>query len=294
MIESIDQNNTSKTFFIRLPTGITFDDIVGLEDVKKELKRALYPLKYPEAAAYYKINSSYLVLFFGPPGTGKTLAVEAIATELDADLICVIPSDIYSSILGETERNIAALFSQVNKSDRPTILHFENGDIFFNAPTQNEGYARFFLNEWKSMLNDLLQTRKNTVVTIFCDDPEDIDIALCCKCNDLFYFPLPNEAERKMLFEKELSGVLLDEDVDVAALAKKTPRYSGRNIYNICDDAKKDRNLKVVEAEERGDTNVKEGVCQEDLLDALKKVKPDVSEADIRRYEDIAKKIAKG
>ena len=291
--QKAENDGAEKLFPIERQTGVTFDDIIGLEDVKKDLKKALVPLKYPDKAKYYKIRPGGFLVLFGPPGTGKTSIAKAITTEFDADMIVLRSSDIYSSYVGETEKNIATLFNQVNESERFTILYFDDGDTFFTRGGIGEGYQARYLNEWKTQL-DGFAGRANTLVILSCNDPEILDPAILSRGTGKFYVALPDEDARKKIFEKELSGVLLDEDVDVAALAKKTPRYSGRNIHNICDDAKKERYLKVVEAEERGDTDVKEGVCQEDLLDSLKKVKPDVSEVDIRRYEEIAKRIAKG
>lgn len=70
--------------------NVTWDDIGGLEDVKRELKEMVqYPIEHPEMYLKFGMSPSKGVLFYGPPGCGKTLLAKAIANECQANFISI-------------------------------------------------------------------------------------------------------------------------------------------------------------------------------------------------------------
>lgn len=289
--QSGDKNKQGKQYPVERKTGVKFDDIVGLQDAKMRIKEALYPIKHPEEAGRYKLKAGGFIVLFGPPGTGKTSIARAITTEFDADMIVVKSSDVYSPYVGETESNIAALFDQVNSSDKFTVLYFDDGDTFFTKGSSKDGYQARNLNEMKTQL-DGFSGRANTLVIVSCNNPEILDPAIVSRASNKIYVDLPDEEARKQIFQKELKGVELDEDVDLAKLASLTPLYSGRNIHNICESARKSRFLAVAIAKEEGRACEQQKVCQLDLLEALKNVRPDVTEKELDEYKKIAQRIA--
>lgn len=285
-IKEMSDNGSDNMFPIERSTGATFDDIIGLEDVKSAIKKALVPLRYPEEAAKYKLKPGGFFTLFGPPGTGKTSIARAITTEFDADMIVINSSDITRSLYGESEQRIKSLFEQINSSERFTILYFDDGESNFAKAKTNDAVQDRLLNEWKTQI-DGFKGRANALIILSCNNPEVIDHAILSRSTSIFYVALPDEPARKAIFEKELSGIPLHRDVDLDELAKKTPLYSGRNIYTICDKAKRNRLDKVTDARERG-RFVDGGVCQKDLLEALADTKPDTTAADVARYDAYA------
>lgn len=285
-IKEMSDNGSDDMFPVERSTGATFDDIIGLEDVKSAIKKALVPLRYPEEAAKYKLKPGGFFTLFGPPGTGKTSIARAITTEFDADMIVINSSDITRSLYGESEQRIKSLFEQINSSERFTILYFDDGESNFAKAKTNDAVQDRLLNEWKTQI-DGFKGRANALIILSCNNPEVIDHAILSRSTSIFYVALPDEPARKAIFEKELSGIPLHRDVDLDELAKKTPLYSGRNIYTICDKAKRNRLDKVTDARERG-RFVDGGVCQKDLLEALADTKPDTTAADVARYDAYA------
>ena len=85
----------------------TFDDVVGMEDVKKLIRtRVIDQIRYPELYSRYGIKGGTGVLLFGLPGTGKTTIARAIAHEIGAPLFTVQVSDILNKWVGESEKRI--------------------------------------------------------------------------------------------------------------------------------------------------------------------------------------------
>ena len=289
---TIKSNDSVKKFPLVSRTGITFNDIVGLDQAKNDIRAALYPLRYPELARQYKCQAGGFITLYGPAGTGKTTVAKAITTEFDADMIVVRSSDLFSPFVGETEQNIAALFSQVNSSQNFTVVYFDDADTIFTKGNEHETYRASSLNELKSQL-DGFSGRPNTLVVLSCNNPEVLDEAILSRSTSKIYVGLPNKMERAKIFELELKGTNADDNVDVEALAEVTSMYSGRNIRNIVDLACKNRLLAVCTAKESGSLCEQTKVCQNDLLDAIKTIKPDVSENDILRYEEIVARISK-
>lgn len=78
---------------------------------------------------------------------------------------------------------------------------------------------------------------KNVMVLAATNRPQDLDEAFRRRLEKRIYIPLPNEKGRKQLFEINLKGIKMSEDVKLDALVKKTKGYSGADIANVCRDA---------------------------------------------------------
>ena len=86
---------------------ITWDDIGGLENVKRELQEVVqYPVEFPEKFEKFGMSPSKGVLFYGPPGCGKTLLAKAIANECQANFISIKGPELLTMWFGESEANV--------------------------------------------------------------------------------------------------------------------------------------------------------------------------------------------
>ena len=93
--------------------NITWDDIGGLEGVKRELQEVVqYPVEFPEKFEKFGMSPSKGVLFYGPPGCGKTLLAKAIANECQANFISVKGPELLTMWFGESEANVRELFDK--------------------------------------------------------------------------------------------------------------------------------------------------------------------------------------
>ena len=97
--------------------NVQWEDIGGLEDVKKSLQEMiLYPLDHPDKYVKFGLNPSHGVLFYGPPGCGKTLMAKAIATECSSNFISVKGPELLTMWFGESEANVREIFDKARQS----------------------------------------------------------------------------------------------------------------------------------------------------------------------------------
>lgn len=98
---------------VEVPT-VSWDDIGGLENVKKELQELVqYPVEHPEKFLKFGMTPSKGVLFYGPPGCGKTLLAKAIANECQANFISIKGPELLTMWFGESEANVRDVFDKV-------------------------------------------------------------------------------------------------------------------------------------------------------------------------------------
>ncbi|MBQ4268527.1 MAG: AAA family ATPase [Clostridia bacterium] len=129
----------------------TFDDIAGLEDVKQTAKNYLFALKNPQIAERYKISTNVGILLYGPPGTGKTLVAKAIAHELGVRFFVITPSMIFGSYVGESERNVREIFTELRACKNGAVLLVDECESIFARREGNSSRAEI------GVANQLLQ-----------------------------------------------------------------------------------------------------------------------------------------
>merc|ERR1719421_62431 len=113
--------------------NVTWDDIGGLTDVKRELKELVqYPVEHPEKFEKFGMSPSRGVLFYGPPGCGKTLLAKAIANERQANFISIKGPELLTMWFGESEANVRELFDKA-RGAAPCVLFFDELDSIARA-----------------------------------------------------------------------------------------------------------------------------------------------------------------
>ena len=108
--------------------NITWDDIGGLEETKKDLQEMiLYPIEHPEKFQKFGMSPSKGVLFYGPPGCGKTLLAKAVANECSSNFISVKGPELLTMWFGESEGNVREIFDKA-RGAAPCVLFFDELD----------------------------------------------------------------------------------------------------------------------------------------------------------------------
>jgi len=159
------------------------------------------------------------VLFDGPPGTGKTMSAGLIGRQLDLDVYQVDLSRMVSKWIGETEKNLARLFDEAERSR--AILLFDEADSLFAKRTgvesSNDRYANL-------EVNFLLQRveRFSGIAILTTNFPESIDEAFKRRITLRVTFERPGPREREALWRSILRGprLPLSDDIDFASLAR--------------------------------------------------------------------------
>ncbi|MBQ7506496.1 MAG: ATP-binding protein [Lachnospiraceae bacterium] len=170
------------------------------------------------------------ILLYGPPGTGKTMAAQVIANELGLPLYRIDLSQIYSKYIGETEKNLSAIFNEASKAN--VILFFDEADALFSKRTDiTQANDKFANSETAYLLQKIEEYRGISILaTNFFNN---FDSAFVRRITYAAHLESPNEEERYTLWTHILpEDVPIDKDIDFRFLANKF-ELSGSNIKAI-------------------------------------------------------------
>ena len=199
-------------------------DLLVLPDVERRrvLEVADDFRAWPGVAEAWRLdrfgNAGITALFAGPPGTGKTLAAEVIAGEIGLDLMVVDLSLLVSKWIGETEKNLDAVFTEAGASN--CVLFFDEADTLFGRRGEvTRGADRYANLEVGYLLQRL--DRYEGLVVLATNLRDQLDDAFTRRFHHLVHFPKPGPCERRRLWELMLSPpVVLDEFVDLDVLTE--------------------------------------------------------------------------
>ncbi|KAK8200482.1 putative ATPase family AAA domain-containing protein 1 [Phyllosticta capitalensis] len=214
----------------------TFDDVHVPDETKDALKTLIsLSMQRPDAFKYGVLANDKMpgLLLYGPPGTGKTLLAKAVAKESGATVLQISASEIYEMWVGESEKNVRAVFSLARKLS-PCVVFIDEADSLFGTRAGGKHKAHQkdtlnqFLKEWDGM-NDL-----SVFIMVATNRPFDMDDAVLRRLPRRVLVDLPTEKDRESILKIHLKGEQLDDSLDLADIAKRTPFYSGSDLKNLC------------------------------------------------------------
>ncbi len=211
----------------RVNSNVFFDDVVGQENAKKKSKLIYKYLQDPEKFGNWAPKN---VLFYGFPGTGKTMLAKALSNELNINLFLVKATSLIGDHVGDSANKIHDLYETALKSAPSLIFIDEIDAIALHRSFQSlRGDVSEIVN---SLLTEMDGINPNDgVVTIAAtNNPSSIDFAIRSRFEEEIEFKLPNDEERKEIFELNLNTFPMDYDFDIEKLVKLSKRMSGRDI----------------------------------------------------------------
>jgi len=310
---ALEQSNPSafRETAVEIP-NITWKDIGGLENVKRELQETVqYPVEHPEKFEKFGMQPSKGVLFYGPPGCGKTLLAKAIANECQANFISIKGPELLTMWFGESESNVREVFDKARQAS-PCVLFFDELDSIARArgsgSSDGGGAGDRVINQILTEI-DGVGVRKNVFVIGATNRPDILDPAIMRpgRLDQLVYIPLPDRKSRIQIFKATLRKSPLSKEIDIEALARATSGFSGADITEICQrackfairesiykDIEKEKNKNKMnnkmETEEIDFDPVPE-ITKAHFIEAMKYARRSVSDGDIRKYEMFAQKL---
>ena len=271
--------------YVEIPT-VHWEDIGGLEDVKKELREAVeWPLKNPEIFKRFGIRPPKGILLYGPPGCGKTLLARAVATESEANFITIKGPEVFSKWVGESEKAVREVFRKARMA-APAVIFFDEFDSL--VPRRGMGVGDSMVTERviSQLLTEMdgIMRLEDVVVIAATNRPDMIDPAVLRpgRFDRLIYVPAPDEKARLEIFKIYTKNMPLAKDVNLEELARATKGYSGADIEALCREAA----LNAL----RRDLNAKE-VTKADFDAAMEKIGPSISPEIEEWYKSFMRQI---
>jgi SpoVK/Ycf46/Vps4 family AAA+-type ATPase len=167
--------------------------------------------------------------FYGPPGTGKTMAAHAVAHALDKELLIVNYAEIESKYVGETPKNLTAVFKRADEAD--AVIFFDEADALLSKRVTNMSNSTdTSVNQTRSVLLNILNDYDKTVLfaTNFI---ENFDPAFMRRILAHVKFTLPDEACRRQLYALYIPKKM-PNTIDIDGLARRYDGLSGSDIAN--------------------------------------------------------------
>lgn len=223
---------------------VTWADVGGLEDVKKDLQEAVeWPIKYPAVFERLRTRAPKGILLFGPPGTGKTLLAKAVANESESNFISIKGPELLSKWVGESEKGVREIFRKARQAS-PSIIFFDEVDALVPKRGAYMGSSHVTESVVSQILTELdgLEELKNVTVIGATNRPDMLDPALMRpgRMERHIYVPPPDAAGRKKIFEVYLKDAeaILSGDIGIDDLIPRTEGYVGADIEALVREAK--------------------------------------------------------
>ena len=230
--------------FLESP-DVSWSDIGGLDDVKRELQEAVeWPLKYPDL--YSKIGHTVPkgILLHGASGTGKTLLAKAVATESEANFISVKGPELLSKWVGESERGVREVFRRARQAS-PCVIFFDEIDAI--APTRGgmEGSGGAASGTSDRIVSQILTEMDGiselhgVVVLAATNRPDMVDLALMRpgRFDRIIVVPNPDSQTRKKIIKIHSEGKPMGPDIDLQRIADMTDGFSGADTSAVANTA---------------------------------------------------------
>lgn len=214
----------------------SFDDLILPDNVLDELKTVVESPRYWDTVfrqwdlrSVMKDRENLFVNLYGDPGTGKTMAAHAIAREMDKDILCVNYAEIESKYVGETGKNLIALFDFAK--DKDVVLFFDEADALLSKRVTNMNNATdVSVNQTRSVLLTLLNDYRGMVI-FATNFVSNYDPAFMRRIQYHIKFTLPDEALRERLWRRYIPAKM-PTNIDFAEISQKYERISGSDISN--------------------------------------------------------------
>jgi len=229
---------------------IKWDEIGGLENVKRELQEAVeWPMKYPILYSKLGHRMPRGILLHGLSGTGKTLLAKAVATESEANFISIKGPELLSKWVGESERGIREIFRRARQAS-PCIIFFDEIDSI--APVRGMGESAVTEKVVSQLLTELdgIESLHEVVVIAATNRPDMIDRALIRpgRFDKIVLVPMPDKEGRIKILEISSRNIPIDREmgtanginpnyVDIEKIAESADGLSGADVAAIANTA---------------------------------------------------------
>jgi len=222
-------------------TGVTFQDVVGVDQAKIELEEVVQFLKEQDRFTALGARIPRGLILEGPPGTGKTLLARAVAGEAGVPFFSVSGSEFVEMFVGVGASRVRDLFAQAKKN-APCIIFIDEIDAVGRQRGGGQGGGN---DEREQTLNQILtemdgfEGNPGIIVIAATNRADVLDSALLRpgRFDRRIMVDNPDFAGRVAILGVHSRGKPLEEDVDLEQIARRTPGFSGAMLANLMNEA---------------------------------------------------------
>ena len=220
---------------------VTFKDVAGLNEEKEEVKELIDFLKNPKKFQKLGARIPKGVLLYGPPGTGKTLLARAVAGEANVPFYYISGSDFVELFVGVGASRVRDMFQQAKRT-APCLIFIDEIDAVGRQRGTGIGGGH---DEREQTLNQLLTEmdgfgeNEGIIIIAATNRPDVLDPALLRpgRFDRQVTVNLPDVKGREEILKVHARNKVLAPGVNIPALAKRTPGYSGADLENLLNEA---------------------------------------------------------
>ncbi len=227
--------------YVEKETGVSFQDVAGVDEAKDELKEVVEFLKHPDEYGRLGAHIPKGVLLVGPPGTGKTLLARAVAGEAGVPFYSINGSEFVEMFVGVGAARVRDLFQQA-RQHAPCIIFIDELDAMGRARGLSSGGGH---DEKEQTLNQLLAELDGfdpsigIILIAATNRPEILDSALlrAGRFDRQVLVDRPDKVGRIAILKVHMKNVRMGANVDPEEIAALTPGFSGADLANLVNEA---------------------------------------------------------
>lgn len=238
----INIGKSKAKIYVERQTGVTFDDVAGVDEAKAELQEIVSFLKDKDKYGRLGARIPKGILLVGPPGTGKTLMARAVAGEAGVPFFSISGSEFVEMFVGVGAARVRDLFEQARQA-APCIIFIDELDALGRARTPFSGYGGG--DEKEQTLNQLLSEldgfdpRVGIVLLAATNRPEILDPALtrAGRFDRQVVLDRPDRKGREAILKVHMKTVKIAPGLDIGDIAGITPGFTGADLANLVNEA---------------------------------------------------------
>ena len=265
---------------VQIP-DVNWDDVGGLDELKDELREVIeWPIKHKEAFDYVDVETPKGILLHGPPGTGKTLIAKALAKTTESNFISIKGPELLSKWVGESEKGVREIFRKARQA-APCIIFLDEVDALVPRRGSGSSDSHATENIVSQILTEIdgLEELHNVLIIGATNRLDIVDEALLRpgRFDRIIEVTNPDSKGRKHIFEIHTKKKPLENNVNITKLIEITDGFSGAEMAAVCNRSALVALKRYVTGKSQNIKEIK--ITQEDLIDAVDKVRPRIKEA---------------
>ena len=284
---SQDGEADTSEFLVSDDTGVTFDDIDGMEEAKAAIREmVILPMQAPEKAAALGIKAGGGVLLYGPPGNGKTMFGKAIAHEIAAPFFYASGAQIRSKWHGESEQKLSRLLHAAQSRPLAVLFLDEVDGLLPRRTAESSAVDNRLVTQFLSDVGGFKDSPNTLLILGATNKPWEIDEAVfrTGRFDEKLHIGVPDAAARLGMLKRSFKTAPLAPDVDLPAWAGRLENYSGSDVVGLA------RKACQIAFRRSIDENADPVVLAADLEQAVRAIPSSITPALLAQYAEFDRK----